>query len=337
MKRFTETRKWEDPWFRKLPAGAKLAFLYILDNCDSSGVWVEDQELGNFIIGMTIPWEKAIESFGDRVVRLENGALWLVKFIEFQYGKLSRECKPHIPVFNLLEKHGIDLESVIQTGNCGKNGVPQNLRQKVISRDGNICAYTGRKLLISEIVIDHVVPKSKGGKDVMENLVVSSIEANAEKSDLCLKDYCSKAKLNYEAILDGLNERLSKGYPKAIDSLQEKEEDKEKEKSKITKITKPTAAAESIYKEYPRKIGKGAAIKSIEKSLKSKTAEFLIERVKSFAITCNGKDPKFIPHPATWFNQERYDDEPDAEFKAEPVESKFQSEYQRTGMRPLND
>lgn len=105
MKRFTETEKWRDPWFRKLSAGAKLAFLYIIDNCDNAGVWTADKELADFSIGMEIPWMKVLEAFGERVSVLPSGDWLIVRFVEFQFGKLSKDCKPHLQVIRLIEKH----------------------------------------------------------------------------------------------------------------------------------------------------------------------------------------------------------------------------------------
>jgi len=107
MKRFTETEKWRDPWFRKLSAGAKLAFLYIIDNCDNAGVWTADKELADFSIGMEIPWVKVLEAFGERVSVLPSGDWLIVRFVEFQFGKLSKDCKPHIQVMRLIEKHRV--------------------------------------------------------------------------------------------------------------------------------------------------------------------------------------------------------------------------------------
>lgn len=107
MKRFTETDKWRDPWFRKLSAGAKLAFYYIVENCDNAGVWTPDKELADFSIGMPIPWDKVLEAFGNRIEILSSGD-WLVrKFVDFQFGKLSEACKPHLQVIRLIEKHRV--------------------------------------------------------------------------------------------------------------------------------------------------------------------------------------------------------------------------------------
>jgi len=110
MKRFTETSKWADKWFRALPRDAKLAFFYVLDNCDAAGVWEADFDLANFCIGgEPLDWDGVLTAMGDRVHVLPNGKWFLTKFVEFQYGRLSEECKPHKSVFKVLNSHGISL------------------------------------------------------------------------------------------------------------------------------------------------------------------------------------------------------------------------------------
>ena len=55
----------------------------------------------------------------------------------------------------------------------------KNIRQ----RDGNRCQYTGVLLHPDEGSLDHVVPRSRGGKDAWENLVWSAKEVNQRKAD----------------------------------------------------------------------------------------------------------------------------------------------------------
>ena len=109
MKRFTETTKWADPWFRKLSPSRKLLWLWLCDCCDSSGVIDFDYELASFQIGEDVTNED-LKAFGDRVEKLSNGKLIISKFLRFQYGKLSNECKAHIPVFRAIETNGLILD-----------------------------------------------------------------------------------------------------------------------------------------------------------------------------------------------------------------------------------
>jgi len=77
-----------------------------------------------------------------------------------------------------------------------------------------------------------------------------------------------------------------------------------------TKMPSCDLLAESIYQEYPRKVSKPAALKAIKKALKNHPAEFLLEKVKAYASATGWKERSFIPHPATWFNGNRWEDDP---------------------------
>jgi len=107
MKRFTETLKWEDQWFRRLPLEMKALWSWLLDKCDNAGVIDPDLELASFQIGYQYPMD-TLSKFGERVVKLPSGKHFIPKFIEFQYGQLSTECKAHNPVFLSLKKHGLE-------------------------------------------------------------------------------------------------------------------------------------------------------------------------------------------------------------------------------------
>lgn len=54
-------------------------------------------------------------------------------------------------------------------------------RRNLFARDRNHCQYCGSHFPTSELSIDHVVPKSQGGRDTWENLVCSCIRCNAKK------------------------------------------------------------------------------------------------------------------------------------------------------------
>jgi len=56
-------------------------------------------------------------------------------------------------------------------------------RKNIMIRDGFFCQYTGTKLKASVATIDHVIPKSRGGKNVWENVVTSHPDVNRRKSN----------------------------------------------------------------------------------------------------------------------------------------------------------
>src|SRR5206468_1726921 len=60
---------------------------------------------------------------------------------------------------------------------------PKLCARTIRERDSNRCQYTGRVLRPDEGSLDHVVPRSRGGKDAWENLVWSAREVNEKKAD----------------------------------------------------------------------------------------------------------------------------------------------------------
>jgi 5-methylcytosine-specific restriction endonuclease McrA len=60
---------------------------------------------------------------------------------------------------------------------------PRLCAKAIRERDDNRCQYTGRVLRPDEGSLDHVVPRSRGGKDAWENLVWSAKDVNQRKAD----------------------------------------------------------------------------------------------------------------------------------------------------------
>jgi 5-methylcytosine-specific restriction endonuclease McrA len=60
---------------------------------------------------------------------------------------------------------------------------PKLCARSIRERDGNRCQYTGRLLHPDEGSLDHVVPRSRGGRDSWENLVWSARDVNQRKAD----------------------------------------------------------------------------------------------------------------------------------------------------------
>lgn len=105
MKRFTDTAIWDKPWFRKLPNRLKSMFRFLCDRCDMAGVMEADWETVSFYVGEPCGPED-LDKFNGNVA-MRSGKIFLPQFVAFQYGKLSRECRPHERVFEAMERHGL--------------------------------------------------------------------------------------------------------------------------------------------------------------------------------------------------------------------------------------
>lgn len=69
-------------------------------------------------------------------------------------------------------------------------GNAQFSKKNVLIRDNHECCYCGDKLKRSEATLDHVVPKSKGGKTVWNNIVTACEPCNTYKGNRLVKE-CS--------------------------------------------------------------------------------------------------------------------------------------------------
>lgn len=78
--------------------------------------------------------------------------------------------------------------------------------------------------------------------------------------------------------------------------------------------TSPSASAteqifEAFWQSYPNKKGKGQAAKAFRSAIARSDRESFLAGYKAFLRISAGKDKKYIPHPATWLNGDRWLDE----------------------------
>lgn len=81
-----------------------------------------------------------------------------------------------------------------------------------------------------------------------------------------------------------------------------------------------TPVFQAFWQAYPRRIGKGAARTAFKKALKFSTAEEIIQGAIAYASHCEemGTEKQYVPHPSTWLNGERWEDD----LESEKTESK---------------
>lgn len=100
--------------------------------------------------------------------------------------------------------------------------------------------------------------------------------------------------------------------PEQVASL-EKEKEEEIQEQKDSSAPKRATDAEEFerwYAGYPRKIGRGQALKAFKAARKKADLAALMAGRDRYAAEVAGKDQGFIAHPATWLNGERWLDAP---------------------------
>ncbi len=76
---------------------------------------------------------------------------------------------------------------------------------------------------------------------------------------------------------------------------------------------------ENWWSEYPKKVKKLSAAKSFGTKLvmirsreENNSVEFLLERTRQFAKSRIGEPVQFTPYPASWLNENRFDEDPES-------------------------
>lgn len=61
----------------------------------------------------------------------------------------------------------------------------RSFRQKILARDGNLCFYCGVEMPNDDITLEHLIPRSMGGKTTPENIVLAHAYCNNRAGILC--------------------------------------------------------------------------------------------------------------------------------------------------------
>jgi hypothetical protein len=113
---------------------------------------------------------------------------------------------------------------------------------------------------------------------------------------------------------------------------------------KTIKSTTDEPLFEGFWAVYPRKVGKGAALKAYRHALKRASHAEIAAGAKRYAAS--KPDPQYTAHASTWLNADRWLDEPDRkpgasvvgfhkEFKPEPEGPKVTEEERQANLAKL--
>lgn len=119
-KRLNDSEQWDRDWFMELKPRLKCLVRLVRDKCDFLGIWNPNWTLASRYIGEKV-CEKDLLSIdrGRQFVKMADGKIYCIGFIEFHYGKISenppqgsRLSSIHIKVLEELEKRGLKLETL---------------------------------------------------------------------------------------------------------------------------------------------------------------------------------------------------------------------------------
>jgi hypothetical protein len=124
-KRFTDTDKWKDPWFKKLPGKCKLFWLFVLDTCDHAGIWKDQIDDFTYLTGFDFS-KQDLDYFSDRMFTLSSDAYIVPKFIKFQYPNFNPDKNnAHKGVIKSLNYYGLETDDVYKLLISSRNYAPR--------------------------------------------------------------------------------------------------------------------------------------------------------------------------------------------------------------------
>ena len=89
----------------------KLLWIYILDNCDSAGLWDINFGLAEFQIGIKLDVGRIKEVFKKQYIEINDNKWFIKDFIEFQYkcslDNLNPLNKAHLPIIATIKKYNL--------------------------------------------------------------------------------------------------------------------------------------------------------------------------------------------------------------------------------------
>lgn len=94
----------------------------------------------------------------------------------------------------------------------------KKLRFEVFKRDGFKCSYCGQAPPAVVLEVDHVEPKSLGGKDEINNLITACFDCNRGKTNVPLSSIPPKISENIEALKE--REEQLKEYRKYLKKIE---------------------------------------------------------------------------------------------------------------------
>lgn len=106
MKRYTETNKWRDPWFRGLSGQAKLLWIYVLDHADDIGTFSFNIRMAAEDLRMPLE-QSHFDELASRIQKIRDDKFHIPKFVHFHLGTLNSGSTWVRRINKILEERGL--------------------------------------------------------------------------------------------------------------------------------------------------------------------------------------------------------------------------------------
>lgn len=111
-KRFTDSEKFRDSWYRKLKPVHKCMWEFMINECSHAGILELDYDSMSFHIGVKVT-EEDLLLFESRITFIDEDKIFIASFLRFQQKELNINNPAHKNIIKELEKYDIpqDLET----------------------------------------------------------------------------------------------------------------------------------------------------------------------------------------------------------------------------------
>lgn len=324
---------WTDEKIVQLPYEARLLFIGMWNFCDDEGyLWNEPER-----IRMQVLPNDDVDISG--IIDLLSASGFIETYI-------TDDDKRYIRIAHFSDHQKVDhpTKSKISREGSRKFTIPSNVRRLVAKKYGckqgeSIdveCYYCGSQgkinwlhtnkgkpnpwVSFSNLELDHLHPESKGGETTVDNIVLSCRECNRSKHNKDLFNFVVNTREDSRTLApegkgkEG-NVKESKYNPPIppTEEAKETKDQKNESQSDDCSVPIPESNFDIFWKHYPKKIGKDAARKAFEKKAKppKETLEKIINALSWQRESEQWKKDggNYIPNPATYLNQGRWQDE----------------------------
>ncbi len=124
-----------------------------------------------------LKWEEAVRHYVLEQVGWTVGEPSSVIF--GGYGKGGE--RSHLDLHPVIAIRGADASSL-------ETQVPTLSRHSLFARDQNTCMYCGKEFPVHQLTFDHIIPRSKGGRNMWTNAATSCRRCNTHKSNKTLEE-----------------------------------------------------------------------------------------------------------------------------------------------------